>query len=53
MTMQTTEPGWKRFVYRVRRLWDEPPRYKFGAPILEHEVTVSVDAAKARPVLER
>jgi hypothetical protein len=42
MVAETTQTGWKRFLDRIRKLWEVPPQHN-SPQVLEHEVTVHSD----------
>jgi len=44
MIAETTETGWKRFLDRIRKLWEGPPHHNpVPTQVLEHEVSVHSD----------
>jgi hypothetical protein len=44
MIAETTETGWKRFLDRIRKLWEVPPQHvPVPLQVLEHEVTAHSD----------
>jgi hypothetical protein len=43
MIAETTETGWKRFLDRIRKLWQPTPQYSPPSPALEHEVSNHAD----------
>ena len=54
MNAETTETGWKRFLDRIRKLWEGPPQqYPVPASVLEHEVTARAAPAETPPVSQR
>jgi hypothetical protein len=43
MIAETTETGWKRFLDRIRKLWEPTPQYTPPSPALEHEAGMHAD----------
>jgi hypothetical protein len=43
MIAETTETGWKRFLDRIRKLWEPTPQYNPPVQALEHEVNRHAD----------
>jgi hypothetical protein len=54
MIAETTETGWKRFLDRIRKLWEAPPQhYPVPARVAEHEVSASAHTDDTPPMSQR
>jgi hypothetical protein len=53
MIAPTMETGWKRFLDRIRKLWEVPAHHNATPQPLEHEVSASRQSDDAPPVSQR
>jgi hypothetical protein len=53
MIAETTETGWKRFLDRIRKLWEPTPQFTPTPQALEHEVSQSRHADDTPRVSQR
>jgi hypothetical protein len=53
MIAETTETGWKRFLDRIRKLWEVPPQHNPVRPVIEHEVSANTHAENSRTASRR